>query len=315
MYKIIHEKIFDFLAYFCGQEMINCLIKNADCGFIKEIFVLERDNGVDQFIIIIPPKYHQMYIQRLVDDWSKGHVQCVFSNINMKISRFRQNFLFQLKTLDISYQRQLSQTYEKCNGIKNNGDTVLIKCCLTGDISFTQCCCKFDDEVNKCNNYNELPLKKAGEHGHVEIVKMLLDRGAECNNVDPRTESPAMKTCENGHTEIVKMLFDKGADCNIYSDCSPVMKAFMRGHIEIVEFLLDNRADCDDNGLSSILFVCEHGITEMLQIMVDKGVGCNTCDRFDEYPLTYACIGGHTEIVQMLSDKGADCNKCNGNGW
>ncbi|VDI69397.1 Hypothetical predicted protein [Mytilus galloprovincialis] len=177
----------------------------------------------------------------------------------------------------MAYQRQLSHTCEKYSGIRNSGDTVLIKCCIIGDISFTRWCCKFDEEVNKCNNYNESPLKNGSE---------------------------------NGHTEIVKMLFDKGADCNIYSDCSPVMKACMRGHTEIVEFLLDNRADCDDN---------------------DKGVDCNTCDRFDEYPLTYACIGGHTEIVQMLLDgwspllnackhvhteivrllidKGTDCNK------
>ncbi|CAC5389882.1 unnamed protein product [Mytilus coruscus] len=97
MYKILHDKVFDFLVYYFGQKIILFLIKNADIGLIKERFLFERKDHVDHFITILPSKYHAMYIQRMVDDWSKGKVQDVFTNINIKVPQFRQKFLFHLK--------------------------------------------------------------------------------------------------------------------------------------------------------------------------------------------------------------------------
>ena len=49
--------------------------------------------------------------------------------------------------------------------------------------------------------------------GHLEIVKLLLEKGAE---VDPKVENSGMKplasACGAGHFEIAKLLIEKGAD-------------------------------------------------------------------------------------------------------
>ncbi|VDI12569.1 Hypothetical predicted protein [Mytilus galloprovincialis] len=84
IFKTKHDKLFDFLAYYFGQKMIQCIIRNAHSVFIMQRFLLERKDNMDQFITIVPPKYHQMYMQRMIDDWSIGRVDCVFNNINLK---------------------------------------------------------------------------------------------------------------------------------------------------------------------------------------------------------------------------------------
>ncbi|XP_063409055.1 uncharacterized protein LOC134692528 [Mytilus trossulus] len=128
VYKTVHDKLFDFLSYYFGKQMIQCLIKNADSNLIMERFLFERENDMDSFITIVPPKYHKMYIQRLVEDWSIGNVMHVFANNNMEQSKFRQTLLIHLNTLDESHQRQLAHT--RC---VSSNDTVLLQCCFRGD--------------------------------------------------------------------------------------------------------------------------------------------------------------------------------------
>ncbi|CAC5362250.1 ANKRD17 [Mytilus coruscus] len=204
MYKIIHNKIFDFLAYFFGQKIIQCLIKNVDSSLIQERFLLESNDEMYQFITVKPPTYHQMYIQRMIDDWSKGKVYDVFSNINMKMPQFRRQFMFHLYTLDISHQRQLAhfcdQPKPRENILHYDVDDVLLKCCVMGDIPLVLWCCNLGVDVNNYIYFDESPLVKACEHGHTEIVKILLERGTDINRCDYDSESPLMKACEQGHT-------------------------------------------------------------------------------------------------------------------
>ncbi|CAC5377818.1 unnamed protein product [Mytilus coruscus] len=140
---------------------------------------------------------------RMLDDWAKGNVQDVFSNINMKVPRFREKFLLHLNTLDISQQKQLAHSFDK--DIAKDGviNKKIVQLLLDSGADFNQC----DDE-------GQSSVMKACEHGHTEIVKLLLDKGADLNQCYAKMQSSVMKACEHGRTEIVKILLDKGADLN-----------------------------------------------------------------------------------------------------
>ncbi|VDI25203.1 Hypothetical predicted protein [Mytilus galloprovincialis] len=315
MYKTIHDKIFDFLMYYFGQKIIHCLIKNAHSKLIKERFLLEKQDNMDQFITIVPPKYHEMYIQRMTDDWSKGEVDNVFFNINMKIPQFRQRFLCVLNELDVSYQRQLALT---CDVYINT--TTLSLSCFIGDIPMIYWCINHGVDVNKCGNNELTPLCIAAARGWTEIVRLLLDLGADYNKCENDIGcSPVLLACSEGHTEIVRMLLDIGAD---YNECdndgwSPVKSACSEGHTEIVTMLLDIGADynkCDNDGWSPVKSACSEGHKEIVTMLLDIGADYNKCDNDGWSPLKSACSEGHKEIVRMLLDIGADYNKCNKDG-
>ncbi|XP_071172226.1 uncharacterized protein [Mytilus edulis] len=345
IYKSIHDKVFDFLTFHFGQKIIQCLIKYAHKRLICERFILEKQDS-DQFIIVVPPKFHQMYIQRLINDWSKGIVNEVFCNTNMNSSQFRKRFLCFVNDLDISYQRQLAHTCDV-----ENQDTALLLSCFDGDIPMIQWCFKHNVDCNLYRNDETTPMEIAVQQGHTEIVRVLLDRGVHYDKCNNDGFSPLMTACSNGYTDIVNVLLEKGAD---YNKChnngwSPVTMACGNGHSKIVKLFIDHGVDYNEfdiNHSSPLMIACDNGHTEIVRMLLATGVEyvkCNIynwsplmsacklgyteivgmlleqridydkCNESDWSPIMFACENGHTEIVQMLLDKGADYDRCNNN--
>ncbi|XP_071146750.1 uncharacterized protein [Mytilus edulis] len=314
IFKTKHDQLFDLLVYYFGKNMINCLIKNAHPFVIMQRFVLERDDDMDQFITIVPPKYHQLYIKRIIDDWSKERVHIVFNNINMKMPNFRRRFLCYLNTLDTSFQRRLALTCDvkdKC--------TVLFKCCFIDDIYLIQWCINHGVDVNKTNYHGSSPLYLACRGNHIEVVKILLDRKADINKCEYYGESPLYIACENKHIEVIKILLDRNADINKCADtgASPLYIACKNKHIEVVKILLDRKADsntCKDNGESPLYIACQNNHIEVVKILLDRKADINKCEDYGESPLYIACQNNHIEVVKILLDKKADINTCTDNG-
>ena len=71
--------------------------------------------------------------------------------------------------------------------------------------------------------YNGLPLRNAAAAGHMEVVKLLLERGAQVNEPEPRIApfGGALHSAVGGrHYAIVKLLLDRGADANAMVESS-----------------------------------------------------------------------------------------------
>ncbi|XP_076081481.1 uncharacterized protein LOC143052358 [Mytilus galloprovincialis] len=315
IYKTIHDKIFDFLVYYFGHKIIQCLIKNGHSDLIRQRFLLENEDNVDQFISIVPPKYHQIYIQRMIDDWSKGEVNQVFCNRNMNIPKFRERFLCHLNGLETHFQRQLANIRDV-----RYPDYMLLLLSFYGDLPMISWCFDHGVSVHRCRNDKMTPLHVAAIKGWTDIVKLLLDTGADYNKCDMYGLSPVMIACRYGHTEILRILLEKGADNNKCTNdgWSPVLMASRYGHTETVRILLEKGADnnkCSNDSWSPVMMACRNGHTEIVRILLETGADYNKCNNDSWSPVLMACKYGHTETVRMLLDKGADYNKCNNDGW
>ncbi|KAF5841884.1 ankyrin repeat protein, partial [Dunaliella salina] len=88
------------------------------------------------------------------------------------------------------------------------------------------------------------PLHETSCRGHLEVAKLLLDKGAGINSVDNDGEAPLWQACCNGHLDVVKLLLDKGADMDMADKggCTPLDVAEVNGHMGIVHFLLNQTA-------------------------------------------------------------------------
>jgi hypothetical protein len=76
---------------------------------------------------------------------------------------------------------------------------------------------------------------------NIEIVKLLLDKGADVNLTDKYGNTPLHLAASDGHIEIVKLLLEKGSDVNSKrrnDGTTPLYWAALNGHIEIVKLLL-----------------------------------------------------------------------------
>ncbi|XP_076072691.1 uncharacterized protein LOC143044521 [Mytilus galloprovincialis] len=343
VYRTIHDKLFDFLSYYFGKMIIQCLIKNSQSMFIRERFLFKREEDMEQFIIVVPPQYHQMYIQRMVDDWSNGRVMLVFNNKNMVKPDFRKRFLNFVETLDLSFQKQLAQTNDiEC---KHNA---LLDCCFICDFSLIQWCCyhgadvnqcRFDGvspvfvssqegdteavkllleykaDVSKCVDDEVSPLFMACQTNQVEIVEMLLEYKADINKCNEVEASPLFVACQENHVDIVKMLLEYKADVDKCNDdeVPPLFIACQKNHVEVVKMLLEYKADvnkCKDDGVSPLFMACQENHVEIVKMLLEYQADVDKCTDDEVFPLVMACHNNHVEVVKMLLEYKADVNKC-----
>lgn len=82
------------------------------------------------------------------------------------------------------------------------------------------------------------PLMGASGRGFIDVVRLLLDRGAHVDANDTSGETALMGACYWGHADVAKLLLDKGSDVNARS-----VDGTLKGHAEVVRLLLGKGAN------------------------------------------------------------------------
>jgi ankyrin repeat protein len=122
-------------------------------------------------------------------------------------------------------------------------------------------------------------IEHSGE-GNMEIVKLLLDKGADANAQDGQYGNALQAASARGHAEIAQLLLDKGADVN--AQCgqygNALQAASARGHAEIAQLLLDKGADvnaqCGQYG-NALQAALARGHAKTAQLLLDIGANIN----------------------------------------
>ncbi|XP_069670189.1 uncharacterized protein [Periplaneta americana] len=175
-------------------------------------------------------------------------------------------------------------------------------------------------DVNIYDSWKLTPLYYTITGCHVNVVQFLIENDADVNACNNNGDSPISAAVEQGNLYVVKLLMDKGVDvnaCNKNGE-SPIRVAAERDNLVVVKLLLDKGADvnaCNKNGESPILAAVKRDNVDVVKLVLDKGADVNACNKNGESPiLAAAAKRDNVDVVQLLLDKGADVNACNKNG-
>ena len=97
------------------------------------------------------------------------------------------------------------------------------------------------------NDYHKIPHRN-------HMIKILLDHGAQVNPPEPNALSPLMVASYYGNVEVVKMLLERGAQVNYMFEekyaghLFALLLAARQGHADVVKFLLAKGAQVDLRG-------------------------------------------------------------------
>lgn len=172
---------------------------------------------------------------------------------------------------------------------------------------------------------SELYLKYAVEEGNAEAVELCLSQGASVNcqfkdDLYTPLHTACSSSASDGSLEVLELLLERGADgnaCNKWRE-TPLLIASNNGHKAAVEALLQSGADpsmCSEAGWSALTFAAHKGYDDIVQLLLAAGspVDCKVIED-NSTPLHKACAGikeGHLSAVHQLLSSGADVHALN----
>jgi ankyrin repeat protein len=151
----------------------------------------------------------------------------------------------------------------------------------------------------------DIALIIASRDGDIEIVRILLEKGADVNAKTDTGTTALFNAILYRHTEVVRILLENGADVHVKTmyGSTTLDMAIWYGDIEIVSMLLENGADVNAKGKygsTALIKASENGHTEVVRMLLEKGADVNVKDDNGSTALMKASKEGRTEIVELL---------------
>eukprot|EP01084_Bolivina_argentea_P212270 360852_1 len=110
-------------------------------------------------------------------------------------------------------------------------------------------------------------------------------------------------------------LVDRIPNFNADAGWPPIMHAVHKDRVRFVQTLIERGADIhvvDRKKARTLLHnACEHGYTEMVDLLLSRNVEINTIDSESESPLWTCCRKGYDDIVELLLNPQLNQQTCN----
>jgi len=179
----------------------------------------------------------------------------------------------------------------------------------------------------------EIDLIHGAQFGDMEKVQSALASGVDVNTATSDTHTTAlMGASEGGYVDIVRLLLEKGADVNMRTTLgvhdggqTALWFASIMGHPEIVTLLLDHGADINvrtdkrvvDNSAGQetpLMIAAYNAQVEVVAVLLERGADVNAQDEWGSVAYEYAQRGGTHEydkkdrydlILRLLVQYGA----------
>ncbi|KAF4624521.1 hypothetical protein G7Y89_g13649 [Cudoniella acicularis] len=168
-------------------------------------------------------------------------------------------------------------------------------------------------------------LQVASYHGHIEVVKILLDAGADINATSVSGDA-LYHAAQKGRTKVAELLLDKGADLSATrlerQGFTSVFGAVIApGHPATLEMFLlrgaDSNATCSGESVTNRTLLHEAAFNESVDcaaVLLRHGANLNAKDSWGKTPLHYAAQEDREETVRLFLKKGSEINNCDEDG-
>ena len=205
----------------------------------------------------------------------------------------------------------------------------LLDAIKNGDIATTRELISQGANVNALDDPYKTPLSLAADAGRLQIVALLIQKGADVNGIpSSRTTSPLYAAASGepyrqawyAAPEIVRLLIKSGANVNglvgLEHYDTPLCAALTMGNNKVATILIVNGANVNsiDNidrstPLFFLLSVDESpGSGDVIRLLIQKGVDPNAKNSDGETPLVIAIRHSSIENIKALLENGADIN-------
>ena len=174
-------------------------------------------------------------------------------------------------------------------------------------------------DIDEKDDTSKTPLHWATLMGHVDVARLLLDRGSRSlDATDDNRLTPLHLAARNGHVDVARLLLDRGSrslDATTEHRRTPLHYAARNGHVDVARLLLDRgsrsldaidrlgntplhrvattatRPNSDDRGAPSAV----------VNLLLERGSRAQgTTNRSGDTPFDLAERAGNSEVMSTL---------------
>ncbi|XP_006729101.1 ankyrin repeat, SAM and basic leucine zipper domain-containing protein 1 [Leptonychotes weddellii] len=184
------------------------------------------------------------------------------------------------------------------------------KALTTGDISLVEELLDSGISVDSSFRYGWTPLMYAASVSNVELVRVLLDRGANAS-FDKDKQTILITACSARGSEeqilkCVELLLSRNADPNVACRrlMTPIMYAARDGHPQVVALLVARGAEVniqDENGYTALTWAARQGHKNVVLKLLELGANKMLQTKDGKTPSEIAKRNKHLEIFNFLS--------------
>ena len=127
-----------------------------------------------------------------------------------------QNLLEAAKSGDVNTVKiWFNCTNDNCTTDDHYRDTPLIYAADNGHVEVVRVLLEKGADIEKTNAYQQTAIHGAAWYGYLEVCRLLLDLGAKLDRLDKWTDTPLHYAARKGHLLVVKLLLERGADVRV----------------------------------------------------------------------------------------------------
>lgn len=172
--------------------------------------------------------------------------------------------------------------------------------------------------VNAVNHSSGSPgrtiLMGAAENGHLEVVNLLLEKGAQIEAKNAKGNTALMIASELGQNAVVQRLLEQGAKVNKTNNTgfTPFMKAALFGRAQTMAILIKGGAQINtptSNGTTPLMLAAEQGHTESVSLLIQSGANLTAKDEYQYTAIMVAAanpssVGALRVLISAYLEKG-----------
>ena len=196
--------------------------------------------------------------------------------------------------------------------------TPLYLACYNGNAAMIKLLLAAGADPNFADPTGETPLMTASAVGDLESVRTLLDSGAMVNGSEPGFQQTAlMYAVRNNHLQIVQLLVSRGANVNARTRIGPTPNFFKPNSSAAFGHGVGiNRGGLPDRGsripiqggMTPLLYAARDGRLGSVEILVKAGADVNQGDANSISPLVIAINNNQIKVARFILEQGADFN-------
>jgi ankyrin repeat protein len=177
-----------------------------------------------------------------------------------------------------------------------NGDTEKVRLILN----------ESTDDLNKksVNGSSALHLACTCNH-HLELVRLLIEKGADLNDRDKNEKTALMLVLERRYFKMAEFLIQHGADLNFADKDgnTALMIASRRFYrVEIVQMLLEKNADTNiqnKDGQTALIIAIDNEKFEIARVLIEHGANLDLMDKKGQTALMFVVQYGRIRLYQF----------------